>query len=129
MIDGPLKFTPKQEAEPELKEGMIPKPTGYHLLIAMPEVSEKYESGILKTGKEIHHETITSMVGAVIDMGSEAYSDPARFPNGAWCEVGDYVMFRTHSGTRFKVAGKEFRLINDDSIEAVVTDPSVIAAV
>jgi hypothetical protein len=30
---------------------------------------------------------------------------------------------RNYSGTRFKVNGQEFRLINDDMVEAVVDDP------
>ena len=64
-----------------------------------------------------------SIMGAVIDMGESAYSDEERFPSGPWCKVGDYVMFRMNTGTRFKVNGKEFRLMNDDSIEAVVPDP------
>ena len=40
-----------------------------------------------------------------------------------WCKVGDYVMFRMNTGTRFTVSGKEYRLMNDDSIEAVIDDP------
>ena len=62
-------------------------------------------------------------MGAVIDMGSEAYSDKDRFPNGPWCKVGDFVMFRPNTGTRFKVNGAEYRLMNDDSVQAVVADP------
>jgi co-chaperonin GroES (HSP10) len=128
--DGPLKFPTKPvEQEAVLTDDVIPKPVGYHLLIAMPEVDETYESGIVKSSKAIQHETLLSMVGAVIDMGSEAYGDASRFPNGPWCQVGDYVMFRSNSGTRFKVGGKEFRLMNDDSIEAVVADPKAIKTV
>jgi co-chaperonin GroES (HSP10) len=56
-------------------------------------------------------------------MGSEAYGDKERFPSGPWCKQGDYVMFRANTGTRFTVGGQEYRLMNDDSIEAVVTDP------
>ncbi len=70
-----------------------------------------------------------SIMGAVIDMGESAYSDEERFPSGPWCKVGDYVMFRMNTGTRFKVNGKEFRLMNDDSIEAVVPDPRGICKV
>lgn len=130
MIEGPLTF-PKKEEEVEtfLTESAIPKPVGYHLLIAMPEAEEAYESGIIKAAKTVQHENILSMVGAVIDMGGEAYGDESRFPNGPWCKVGDFVMFRSNSGTRFKVGGKEFRLMNDDSIEAVVTDPKAISTV
>jgi co-chaperonin GroES (HSP10) len=118
------------DPEQVLTDENIPTPVGYHLLIAMPEVSETYgESGVIKSAKSVQHETILSMVGVVLDMGESAYSDKDRFPNGPWCEVGDYVMFRTNSGTRFKVGGKEMRLMNDDSIEAVVTDPNAISAV
>lgn len=111
-------------------ESFVPKPVGYHVLVAMPEVEETYgETGIIKTTKEIHFDSILSMVGLVVDMGPQCYIDPDRFPTGPWCKVGDYVMFRMNSGTRFKVGGKEFRLMNDDSIEAVVSDPRQIARV
>ena len=46
-----------------------------------------------------------------------------KFPHGSYCKKGDFVIFRSYSGTRFKVHGKEFRLINDDTVEAVVEDP------
>ena len=65
-------------------------------------------------------------MGIVLDMGDGAYKDPDRFPEGPWCKPGDYVMFRMNTGTRFKINGKEFRLMNDDSIEAVIPDPSGI---
>lgn len=106
-------------------EGSIPKPVGYRVLIAMPDVKETYgDSGIIKAGKTIRDESILSMIGVVIDMGESAYKDKERFPDGPWCKVGDYVLFRGASGTRFRVSGKEFRMLNDDSIEAVVEDPS-----
>ena len=120
----------QEEAGDELMEELIPHPVGYHLLIAMPKVDDTFgDSGIIKASQTIHHESILSMVGLVLDMGAEAYTDEARFPNGPWCKKGDYVMFRSNSGTRFKVAGQEFRIMNDDSIEAVVSDPSAITHV
>jgi co-chaperonin GroES (HSP10) len=101
----------------------LPKPVGYKLLIALPDIEKSYESGILKADKTVFEEQILSTVGLVLDMGEQAYVDTTRYPNGPWCEVGDYVMFRTSTGTRFKVDGAEYRLMNDDSIEAVVADP------
>jgi len=70
-----------------------------------------------------------SIIGLVVDMGDQAYSDTERFPTGPWCKQGDYVMFRANSGTRFKVDGLEYRLMNDDSIEAVVADPRGVSRV
>lgn len=104
-------------------EAQLPKPVGYHLLIALPQVEDTYESGLAKADSTKHAERVLSMMGAVIDMGEQAYADKERFPNGPWCKVGDFVMFRPNSGTRFKVNGQEYRLLNDDSIEAVVADP------
>ena len=104
-------------------EAQLPKPVGYHLLIALPMVEETYDSGLVKADQTKNAEQIMSMMGAVIDMGEQAYADKERFPVGPWCKIGDFVMFRPNSGTRFKVNGQEYRLLNDDSIEAVVPDP------
>ena len=62
-------------------------------------------------------------------MGDDCYKDEKRFPNGHYCKKGDWIIMRSYSGTRFKVHGKEFRLINDDSVEAVVEDPRGIVKV
>ena len=62
-------------------------------------------------------------------MGDDCYQDKNRFPNGPYCEKGDWIIMRSYSGTRFMVHGKEFRLINDDSVEAVVQDPRGIVKV
>jgi co-chaperonin GroES (HSP10) len=104
-------------------EAQLPKPVGYRLLIALPQIEEKFESGIIKADRTLHEEKILSIVGVVLDMGEQAYADAERFPTGPWCKVGDYVLFRANTGTRFRVNGVEYRLMNDDSIEAVVDDP------
>ena len=110
----------------EEMEQQIPKPVGYRVLIALPTIEETYDSGIVKADRTLNEERILSTMGIVLDMGNEAYSDKERFPSGPWCKVGDFVMFRPNSGTRFKVNGQELRLLNDDSIEAVVPDPKGI---
>mgnify|MGYP003127427070 FL=1 len=108
----------------------LPIPVGYRVLVAMPDVEETFgDSGIIKSSKEIHLDTVMSTIGLVLDVGGEAYSDKDRFPSGPWCKQGDYVMFRMNTGTRFKVRGKEYRLMNDDSIEAVVADPRGVTRV
>jgi co-chaperonin GroES (HSP10) len=101
----------------------LPEPKGYRILIAIPEVSQKTEGGVFIPDQLRNAEETASLVGYVIKVGSEAYADPVRFPTGPWCKEGNFVIFRSYSGTRFKVHGKEFRLINDDTVEAVVEDP------
>ncbi len=107
----------------EEMEEQLPVPVGYRLLIALPKIEETYDSGIVKADRTKHEEQILSIVGLVLDMGSQAYADKDRYPEGPWCKAGDYVMFRANTGTRFRFNGLEYRLMNDDSIEAVVTDP------
>jgi len=104
-------------------ENQLPKPAGYHILVALPKVEESYESGIIKADKALREEYILATMGVVLDMGDQAYADKERFPTGPWCKVGDFVMFRPNSGTRFKVNGQELRLLNDDSVQAIVPDP------
>jgi co-chaperonin GroES (HSP10) len=111
-------------------EAQLPKPTGYRILIALPEIEDTYSgSSILRTDAEAKREYIMSIMGLVIDLGDGAYADKERFPEGAWCKPGDYVMFRMNTGTRFSVAGKEYRLMNDDSVEAIIDDPRGITRV
>ena len=111
-------------------EAQIPVPVGYRVLIAMPHVEETFDgTDLLKSVTTKNHEQVMSIIGLVLDMGEQAYSDAARFPTGPWCKQGDYVMFRANTGTRFSIDGKEYRLMNDDSIEAVVPDPRGIERV
>jgi|TARA_S200002703_G_scaffold39198_1_gene34306 chaperonin GroES len=101
----------------------IPEPSGYKLLIKPLEVKEKTESGIYMPDKLKSAEQTASLIGFVVKMGPDAYGDTDKFPNGPYCKEGDFVIFRSYSGTRFKVEKEEFRLINDDTVEAVVDDP------
>jgi co-chaperonin GroES (HSP10) len=101
----------------------LPEPSGYKLLIALPEIDETTEGGIIKSHTSQHEESISTVVGFVLKVGTDAYSDFSRFPTGPYCKDGDWVIFRAFSGTRIKIHGKEFRLINDDTVEAVVEDP------
>ena len=124
-----IKEVESELTESEL-ENQLPTPVGYRVLIAMPEIEDTYgESGIIKSSKEVQLDTVMSTIGLVLDMGEQAYSDKDRFPAGPWCKQGDYVMFRMNTGTRFKVSGVEYRLMNDDSIEAVVNDPRGVTRV
>jgi len=101
----------------------IPEPSGYKLLIKPLEVKEKTESGIYMPDSLKNAEQTASVIGFVVKVGLDAYKDPEKFPNGPYCKEGDFVIFRSYSGTRFKVDKQEFRLIHDDTVEAVVDDP------
>jgi co-chaperonin GroES (HSP10) len=111
------------EATAEEKARQLPQPSGYHILCAIPEVEKEYESGLLKADQTLHYEEVLTTVLFVVSMGPDCYKDQSKFPSGPWCKVGDFVLVRPHSGSRLVIHGKEFRLINDDSVEGIVQDP------
>jgi co-chaperonin GroES (HSP10) len=114
----------------EEKARQLPKPQGYKILVTLPPVEEEIgDTGLIKSTQSMHYEQLLTNVLFVVDLGDMCYSDKERFPNGPWCKKGDFVMCRANTGTRFKIHGTEFRLINDDSVEAVVEDPRGIERV
>ena len=116
-LSGILNTTAEEKAK------QVPDPATFYLLCVLPEVDEEYESGLAKAGQTMHYEEILSPVLFVVKMGPDAFKDTKRFPSGPSCKTGDFVLVRPNTGTRIKIHGKEFRLINDDSVEAVVQDP------
>jgi co-chaperonin GroES (HSP10) len=117
-----------ENAPQEQKATQVPQPTGYKLLCVVPDVSDKFEnSSIIKADSFMRSEEHATTVLFVLKVGPDAYKDSTKFPSGAWCKEGDFVLVRTYSGTRFKIYGKEFRLLNDDQIDAVVEDPRGIS--
>jgi co-chaperonin GroES (HSP10) len=107
----------------EERARQLPEPKGYRILCAIPEAEEAFDSGILKSDETRRHDELLSTVLFVVKMGADCYKDPVRFPNGAWCKEGDFVLVRPNAGTRLVIHDREFRIINDDSVEAVVQDP------
>ena len=107
----------------EEKAKQLPSPVRFQILTVLPEIDKEYESGLLKSSQSMHYEEVLTPVLFVVKLGPDAYKDPVRFPSGPSCKVGDFVIVRPNTGTRLKIHGKEFRIINDDSVEAVVQDP------
>jgi co-chaperonin GroES (HSP10) len=110
----------------EDKAKQLPDPKTFHLLCVVPEAMEEFadsEIGIVKSNQSMHYEEVLTPVLFVVKVGPDAYKDPERFPSGPSCKEGDFVIVRPNSGTRLKIHGREFRIINDDSVEAVVEDP------
>jgi co-chaperonin GroES (HSP10) len=113
----------------EDKARQVPDPATFHLLCMLPEAQEEYEGGLLKAGQTMQFEELLSPVLFVAKMGPDAFKDEKRFPSGPSCKVGDFVIVRPNTGTRMKIHGTEWRIINDDSVEAVVQDPRGIQRV
>jgi len=110
----------------EEKAKQLPKPSGYRILCAVPEAEKEIEGselGLIKAAETMRNEELLTTVLFVVDMGPDCYKDSTRFPTGPWCQKGDFVLVRPHAGTRLLIHDREFRIINDDSVEGVVQDP------
>ena len=114
---------------PEEKANQLPEPSGYRILCAIPDAEKEHAGGILKADSTLAYEEVLSTVFFVVKMGPDCYLDKTRFPNGPWCKVGDFILARPNTGTRLKIHGREFRIINDDSVEGIVQDPRGITRV
>ena len=122
--DGEVSVLPDTD---DRKAKQLPDPSGYRILCGIPNIDEQYESGIIKSDLTLQHEELLTTVLFVVKMGPDCYKDAARFPSGPWCREGDFILVRPHAGTRLKIHGREFRIINDDSVEGVVEDPRGIS--
>jgi co-chaperonin GroES (HSP10) len=114
---------PVLDTNPSDKATQLPKPSGYRILCAIPEIEKEFESGIIKAETTVHHEELLTTVLFVVALGPDCYRDKNRFPTGPWCKEGDFILVRPHAGTRLVIHGREFRIINDDSVEGTVDDP------
>lgn len=118
-----LDLTALMDKSKEEKASQLPKPSGYRILCAIPQIEKEYDSGLLKADTTIHYEEVLTTVLFVVDLGPDCYKDEKRFPTGPWCKKGDFVLVRPNAGTRLVIHGREFRIINDDSVEGIVDDP------
>jgi co-chaperonin GroES (HSP10) len=116
-------------ATDDAKQRQIPDPATFHLLCIVPEAAEAFDSGLLKADQTKNYEEVLSPVLFVVKVGPDAFKDPKRFPSGPTCGPGEFVVVRPTAGTRLKIHGKEWRIITDDTVEAVVDDPRAIKRV
>lgn len=128
-----VNLTPVENAQPrEDEKVLLVEPKGYRILVVLYRSQEQSEGGIIIPDEVRDRHDLAQCVGFVVAMGPDCFKDKERWPSGdPLCETGDYVMFRSYAGTRFMLSGSEheYRILNDDAIEAVVRDPSKIRRV
>ena len=122
-LDKAVDLSALLDKSQEEKARQLPQPSGYRILCAIPEIEKEYDSGLIKADQTVQYEEVLTTVLFVVDMGPDCYKDESRFPTGPWCKKGDFILVRPNSGSRLIIHGREFRIINDDTVEAVVQDP------
>ena len=105
---------------------LIPSPTGWRIAILPYRGAKTTKGGIMLADETQKRTQLGTNVGYVLKMGDLAYSDASRFPTGPWCKEGDWIIFGKYAGSRLQIDGGEIRLLNDDEILGVVSDPEDI---
>ena len=121
-------FTPERLQEDSSLQEILPVPTGYRILM-LPFVPGKVTRGGIHLAKQtVDKERLATVVGYVVKLGPDAYKDDRKFPEGPWCQEGDWVIFGRYAGARIQIEGGDLRLLNDDEILAVIDNPEDILA-
>ena len=104
----------------------IPKPTGWRVVILPYKGTAKTKGGIILADQTRERQQITTVCGYVLAVGDLAYRDTTKFPDGAWCKQGDWVIFGRYAGARIGLDEGEIRILNDDEILARINNPEDI---
>ena len=104
----------------------LPSPTGYRILVLPYAGPKKTKGGLYLADTTQETIQMTTVCAYVLKMGDLCYKDKEKFPNGPWCNKGDWVIFGRYAGSRFKIEGGEVRILNDDEIIAKINNPEDI---
>jgi co-chaperonin GroES (HSP10) len=101
----------------------LPQPVGWRILILPYRGKDVTSGGVYKPQESVERYALATVVGYVLKMGPECYSDKEKFANGPWCSEGQWVIIGRYAGARFKIEGGEVRIINDDEVIGTIADP------
>lgn len=107
----------------KLNEKELPILPGFHIIVRPVSIREKTKGGIYLPDKVKDDISYLTTIGRVLKIGDLAYKDETKFPNGKWCDVGDYVCYGKHTGQKFVYKGIKLLLIYDDQVIMKVDDP------
>jgi len=102
---------------------VLPSLPGYNILIRPVSIKNVTKGGIFIPDSTRDDMAYLTTVGRVIAVGEVAYQDEIKFPNGAWCKVGDYVCYGKHTGTKLFYKGIKLLVLFDDQIMMKVENP------
>jgi len=110
----------EEKPDPEV----LPHLPGYHILVRPVSVKSKTKGGLLLPDSVKDDVAYLTTVGKVLSIGDLAYKDEDKFPNGKWCDVGDYVCYARHAGQKLYYKGVRLLLLFDDQVMMKVDEPT-----
>ena len=104
----------------------LPTPSGWRILVLPFTPKEKTSGGIIIAQESLDRLRIATNCGYVLKIGPLAYYDKEKYPTGAWCKEGDWVIFARYAGSRLPIEGGEVRILNDDEVLGTIPDPESV---
>lgn len=117
-----------QEAFPVVDPGAVP--LGARVLVQMRLPKKKMTaSGIILAAETVDTEKAQNPIGKVVAIGPLAFKKRdtmESWPEGSWCEIGDFVRVPRWTGDRWEIQISEddkveFMLMNDHEVIAKLT--------
>ncbi len=98
-------------------------PQGWTIATLLYTKSSLSQYGIILTSKTHEEQQYSSNIALVIKKAKGVYNDERYKDTGPWCETGDWVIFRKHSGYKLIFEGKPLYMIKEDVVDVVIDDP------
>lgn len=109
------------------------KPLGGRILVQLRRTKKKAtQAGIILVEETKEAEKWNNMVAKVIEIGPLAFKNRDTmqgWPEGSWCEVGDYIRVPKWGGDRWEVKVPEDDDLEDPALFMILNDHEVIAKV
>jgi len=109
------------------------KPLGGRILVQLRRTKKKTTSaGIILVEETKETEKWQNMVAKVIEIGPLAFKNRDTmqgWPEGSWCEVGDYIRVPKWGGDRWEVPVEGEDDLEDKALFMILNDHEVIAKV
>lgn len=105
-----------------MSKELLPTPCGWRILIEVSDIQNVTAGGIHIPDMAKSNERNLTSVGKIVRLGNLAYNRPDLGMNDPWAAVGDHVIFGRYAGSRIELDGKEYRLMNDEEILAVIPE-------
>ena len=102
---------------------VLPELPGFNILVRPVSVKSITKGGIFIPDSTRDDMAYLTTVGRVLAIGDLAYQDMDKFPNGPWCQIGDFICYGKHAGTKLFYQSVKLILLFDDQIMMKVTDP------
>jgi len=109
------------------------RPLGGRILVQLRRTKKKATSaGIILIEETKETEKWNNMVAKVLIVGPLAFKNRdtmASWPEGSWCEVGDYIRVPKWGGDRWEVKVPNEDVFEDPALFMVLNDHEIIATV